>query len=193
MIAIGRPGEELPELGAYRIYVPRDKDWREEVSNHISAAQLVILRLGETKGLLWELRTAIQHGEAKRLLLLVPWEKSDYEAFRSEYATEFPAGLPEGVFRGHAGSLYGIICFWPDWTPQFLPLKGSFLYNDTVKVDLKRALIPVFDRLGLAYKPLPIPWPKKIFFFMVRVAGIFVQVVRGLATTTRHRRRRRCR
>jgi hypothetical protein len=181
MVAIGRPGEELPELGAYRIYVPRDKDWREEVSNYISAAQLVILRLSETKGLLWELRTAIQHGEAKRLLLLVPWEQSDYEAFRKEHATEFPAGLPEyGAsdsnqwvwFPGKTGSLRGVICFWPDWTPHFLPLKGSFLYKDTIKVVLKRALIPVFNRLGLAYKPLTIPWGKKFILLIVGILGI---------------------
>lgn len=36
-VAIGCPGEELPELGAYRIYVQRE-DWREEVSKPISAA-----------------------------------------------------------------------------------------------------------------------------------------------------------
>jgi hypothetical protein len=169
-VAIGRPGEELPELGAYRTYVQHE-DWRENVRNLISVAQLVIIRLGMTEGVLWELSTAIKHVEAKRLLLLVPWEKSQYEAFRSTYATLFPAGLPEyGAsrwFPGNTGSLRGIICFWPGWTPHFLGLKGSFLYDETVEVALKSALIPVFERLGLSYKPLTVSWFWKLFLFVV--------------------------
>ena len=72
VVAIGCPGEALPELGAYRIYLQHE-DWREEVRNLISAAQLVVIRLGMTEGVLWELRTIITHAKAEHVLLLVPW------------------------------------------------------------------------------------------------------------------------
>jgi hypothetical protein len=171
-VAIGCPGEELPELGAYRTYVQQE-DWQEKVRNLISIAQLVIIRLGMTEGVLWELRTAIKHVEAKRLLLLVPWEKSQYAVFRNTYATLFPAGLPEyGAsrwFPGNSGSLRGIICFWPGWTPHFLGFKGSFLYAETVEVTLKKTLLPVFNRLDLSYKPLTVTvsWFWKLVLFVV--------------------------
>jgi hypothetical protein len=158
--AIGRPGEKLPELGAYRIYVAHDQDWQEEVRKRMLEAQLVVIRLGGTEGVLWELKTAIELVEPERLLLLVPWEKRQYEKFRTESAKLklFPAGLPaygaSKWFPGNPGSLHGIICFWSGWTPHFLPCKHTFDYNQAGRASLKKTLIPVFNRLGLAYKPL---------------------------------------
>jgi transposase len=66
-VAIGRPGEELPALGAYRTYVQHEA-WQEEGRDLLSAAQLVLIRLGMTEGVLWELSTAITQVKAKRLL-----------------------------------------------------------------------------------------------------------------------------
>lgn len=47
LLAVGRPGEGLPELGAARLYV--GDDWQQRVSNLMRDAELVIVRLAQTR------------------------------------------------------------------------------------------------------------------------------------------------
>src|SRR5262249_17133132 len=55
VIAIGRPGEPLPPLGASRFYAPRDgEEWKRHVTEFARDSQLVVVMLGETEGLRWE-------------------------------------------------------------------------------------------------------------------------------------------
>jgi len=49
MVAIGRPGEKLPQLGAARVYV-EDAVWQPKVHEFLEKAALVVLRLGKTEG-----------------------------------------------------------------------------------------------------------------------------------------------
>lgn len=55
-LAVGKPGESLPEVGAARIYVG-DDEWQHRVSELMSQARLVVLRAGETANLWWEVKT----------------------------------------------------------------------------------------------------------------------------------------
>jgi hypothetical protein len=178
-VAIGRPGEKLPELGAHRKYV---HEWEEEVKNLISTAQLVIIRLGMTEGVVRELSFAIKLVKAERLLLLVPRELH-YEAFHRTYATLFPAGLPPYLgSRGFQGidRIHGIIYFGPHWIPFFVPLKLARRYSGTtpLKVSLKIALTPVVKRLELRFKPLTFPWIiyiPLILFLLLILAGLLLR------------------
>jgi hypothetical protein len=45
LVAIGKPGEDLPTPGAARIYVS-DEEWKEEVKRRMRAARLVVIRAG---------------------------------------------------------------------------------------------------------------------------------------------------
>ena len=45
VVAIGKPGEDLPTPGAARIYVS-DEEWKEEVKRRMRAARLVVIRAG---------------------------------------------------------------------------------------------------------------------------------------------------
>jgi hypothetical protein len=71
VIAIGRPGEPLPELGAHRLYVD-DDHWQEEISRHMRAARLIILRIGDSEGLLWELQQLLDTVPPERIVLFSP-------------------------------------------------------------------------------------------------------------------------
>ncbi len=53
--------------------------------------------------------------------------------------------------------------------PYFLRLKHSYLYsgNHPFEASLKLVLMPVFDRLGLSYKPLTVSPAAKIFAFLI--------------------------
>src|SRR5438876_1749915 len=59
LVAIGHPGERLPEPGAARIYTS-DEEWKEVVKRQMQAARLVIIRAGVGENLVWELRKAVE-------------------------------------------------------------------------------------------------------------------------------------
>ena len=69
VVAIGKPGERLPELGAARLYVG-DDEWREVVGNFINDAALVVIRAGETANLWWETKEALTRRSPERVIIL---------------------------------------------------------------------------------------------------------------------------
>jgi hypothetical protein len=66
VVAIGKPGERLPELGAARLYASHDS-WQQTVIDMLDRSALVLMRLGSSPGVLWEL---------DRVLALTPRSKS---------------------------------------------------------------------------------------------------------------------
>lgn len=68
VVAIGRPGEPLPELGAARLYVSHDA-WQQAVGNLMRQAGLVVVRVGASPGVLWEVDQALTHVPRDRLVL----------------------------------------------------------------------------------------------------------------------------
>lgn len=53
--AIGRHDEDLPPLGPARFYVG-DRYWRDFVAAFAALARIVVLRLGQSAGIFWELK-----------------------------------------------------------------------------------------------------------------------------------------
>jgi hypothetical protein len=70
-IIVGAPGERLPRLGASRAYFA-DKDWRDAVGRLIEEAAIVIILIGDTESLFWELRTAVGRRSWNSVILVVP-------------------------------------------------------------------------------------------------------------------------
>ena len=70
-IAIGRPEEQLSPLGAARDYVP-DTVWQDEVQQRIRDAAVVVLVIGTSPGLAWELSRLRDLGQLHKLILLFP-------------------------------------------------------------------------------------------------------------------------
>lgn len=71
MIAIGQPEEKLPQLGAARKYVS-EGEWQEEVIQLVQRSQLVVMIVGSTQGLLWEVRKMVELDMPEKLLLAFP-------------------------------------------------------------------------------------------------------------------------
>jgi len=162
VIAIGIPGEELPELGAARLYVG-DAEWRQVVHSHLERAKLVGLRLGDTPGFWWELEHSVKTLAPSQLLLIVPFQKSRYDAFREKAAGHFPHPLPEyggvGFFNFRRTrklkSLRGLVYFKPDWTPVFVDISR---FSGRLNTKLKQGLSPVFEQLQMPWKLPEISW-----------------------------------
>lgn len=70
VVAIGRPAEPLPPLGALREYV--GDDWQSRVRELLSLAAIIVIVADDTPGLLWELKTVMDAKLHERLILLMP-------------------------------------------------------------------------------------------------------------------------
>jgi TM2 domain-containing membrane protein YozV len=69
VIAIGKPGEPLPELGAARLYVG-DADWKAKVIDMMARSRLVIIRTGSTPNLEWEIEQAMTRVPRRQILFV---------------------------------------------------------------------------------------------------------------------------
>jgi hypothetical protein len=70
VIAVGRPGEGLPPLGAARIYA-RDAEWQDTVHRFLQIAVLIVLVFQDRASILWELG-ASGVGDRHRLVIFFP-------------------------------------------------------------------------------------------------------------------------
>ena len=93
-VAVGKPGEPLPELGAARLYVT-DDEWQTTVADLMRRASLVILRAGETEGFWWEVQRAVTELRPQQLVFLIPERPEAYARFRERAERYLRCQLPE--------------------------------------------------------------------------------------------------
>ena len=102
VIAIGQPGEKLPQLGAFRKYVDNHK-WKDTVISFISKSCFVCLLIGHSAGLSWESNYILKNIDLCRLLLLIPQNFSDYgwnefyDRLSDENKFKLPVKLPQNT------------------------------------------------------------------------------------------------
>ncbi len=166
-VAIGRPGDDLPPLGAARFYV-HDHEWKDFAQKLMHDAALVLLMAGRTEGLAWELQTCRQTVDPRKVVLVIPNDRPAYEAFREHAQSQFDMQLPDypgpddvsiGVGRWRAAVTFdegwnwcSVECFSrpAGWT--FAELKYG---RATVgRVQLLQVLKPIASRLNLQISEL---------------------------------------
>lgn len=172
VITIGRPGEELRELGAARMYAD-EAEWHQKVDSLITSARLVVLRLGQTEGFWWEVEESLRKMNPHQLLVFVPYikDRQAREMVRTRAEALFPKPLPEFVRSdkrgGILGSLRGYLYFDLDWTAHYKDLTRKqwtlrtlprFLGFGKPRVTLKYGLRPVFDQIGVPWTDPPVRW-----------------------------------
>lgn len=120
-VAIGDPREEMPELGAARMYT--GDEWKDVVIKFMEASQIVIMQVGGSEGLLWEVQQVVSRISPDKFILCLPidvnrtgYAQEQYNLFRKNTTGVFPKPLPE--FIGDSRLLY----FDDNWLPQPLPL-----------------------------------------------------------------------
>lgn len=103
-VAIGHPGESLPQLGASRIYVGDDL-WKEKVEELMAQAKLVIIRVGMTPGLEWEIERALETLKHDQIVFYFSHYLDStilnkaYEGFCNIAQPHIRASLPEKIDR----------------------------------------------------------------------------------------------
>jgi hypothetical protein len=112
VIAIGRPSEALPALGAARFYITNER-WKEKVADIVKVAELVVWATGTTEGLRWEISHLLESLPPEKLILwahphLLRVSEKEREAewtrFRDTLGRGFPQPLPERL--GDARFIY---------------------------------------------------------------------------------------
>lgn len=139
-VAIGDPTKGLPQLGAIRIYVGIDGDWQQMVSELAKNASYVLLQIGKSDGLMWEVQHIIENVRPEQLILCLPNQKFKitrlggpkrreqerqkvYQIFRSKTQDFFPKPLPEKI--GGAMFLY----FSSDWEALLSHFQSEMVFS----------------------------------------------------------------
>ena len=150
VIAVGRPGERLPELGGGRLYI-RDDRWRAVVTTLLANCAAAVVQVGSTEGIRWEAREARRVVHPERLLYVLP--VFDRSAWREECARRYRAlrGLLRDQVRfPSSGKGAQLIGFRYDGTPWLLPKVPPRLGSDKdPPADLRRSIIPFIARWSL--------------------------------------------
>jgi hypothetical protein len=153
VVAIGRPGW-LAKLGIYpsgpyRLYIDTE-DWQLKVRQLVANAKMVVLVVGDSKGIEWEIDMVKELVPPEALLLYIPPKpigsksskrpkksKDIYEAFRTMIEQRLPAKLPE--FQE------SVFCI--GFTRQWVPIVGRFERKIWALTDLDRASKQVREQL----------------------------------------------
>ena len=91
-ICVGRPGERLPPYGFHRIYFA-DDDWRQSVLTMAAHARLIVVLIGETQGLAWEITQLLERNWLDKTILLLP--ARNHEKYRQQLLTEHGVVVPD--------------------------------------------------------------------------------------------------
>jgi hypothetical protein len=117
-VAVGKPGEPVPEVGAARMYLHDDK-WQAEASKLIGEARLIVVRAGATEGLRWEVGQLVRRARPTTLLFVLPTIAEQYAGFRRWASEVLPQPLPVAQPEGR------LLVFDPDWRPNVLPAQRT--------------------------------------------------------------------
>ena len=166
VVAIGKPGEPLPELGAARLYVGHDV-WQAEVSALMRRAALVVVRIGASPGVLWEIGQALECLPRQRLVLVLlggaPLAPPVADRLAAVLGDALPAALPEPVrwrplaIRPDGQRIGALVCFDAAGRPQVLQVHAwrpglqDLVFAMTLRPSagpMRRAWRRVFDVIG---------------------------------------------
>ncbi|MGW4938865.1 hypothetical protein ACWEQH_38760 [Streptomyces sp. NPDC004166] len=168
MVAVGRPGQRLPEVGARRLYLDQH-GWQDTVLRLMAKAGdsgLVLMGAGRGAALRWELTQAVALVPPSRLVLLVPMWQENYESFRQDVAALFPASLP-GYPNGarlvkYKARIRGAIYFDDDWTAHFVRFdtpRSPGNFQRVIESRFVYGLRPVYERLAVAWPGVQLRLP----------------------------------
>ena len=106
VVAVARPGGPAASLGAAREYLP-DATWQEQVGERMADAAAIVVAIGDTAGLQWELRRLVAEGHLARTIFVFPPVEAGVLAER--WASTSSALTDAGVAITHLGVPIGTV------------------------------------------------------------------------------------
>jgi hypothetical protein len=139
-VAIGRPGEALPQLGAARTYTS-DAEWQEKALAMMAASRLIAVIVGATPGLGWELGQIVKRGWTDKLLILFPLLSASERSARISVLASLLAGTRWGASLEAADGAWVVAArLAGDGSITLIAATGdspdNTFYDDAIKVAL---------------------------------------------------------
>jgi hypothetical protein len=182
-VAIGNPSEWLPTRGALRIY-RTDENWREAVRDLMARACLVIVRVGNTPGLLWELNIVASLVDNNKVVFWNPTHTT-YTAKGRKILATFANVIGE-IFRLRHFSIDCKGLFFVPSKNQYTmerrftnPIQYLRIFTGGRKaVDYQLMFEPILDRINLSYPKLKIRRIEIVnFIFLVCMTSIIIALL----------------
>ncbi|MBI4348796.1 MAG: zf-TFIIB domain-containing protein [Elusimicrobia bacterium] len=162
-VAIGDPSDELPDLGAARLYVDH-ADWQAKVEELLRRCALVVLRAASTPGFMWEVQRSFELLRPNQVLILIPvdWKHRRYEEFAKALPPSIRPPLPPlPPMSEGCRSLRGILYFDAAGRPRMASLSSrGILWKGSTELgrSLSRALEPIFAQSHPDWVPVLKLW-----------------------------------
>ena len=168
VVAIGKPGEPLPELGAARLYVSDDV-WQVKITDMMKQSRLVVIRLGPTANLWWEIDQAVKLLPLRHLLIVSLQSIGPAGSFGKEFERRF--GRPEMPLRGRspllslmrfstplASDMGAIVYFDDQAKPHAEPIHFSLSWLGFIILPYRAYQEPLKNAFRRVFKELELPW-----------------------------------
>jgi hypothetical protein len=170
VVAIGRPGEPLPELGAARLYAS-DDEWRDVIRDLMRRARLVVVRAGATPNLQWEIDEAVRLLPLPHLVIVSFAGGKQGSAFEADIARRFGAAphmepIPAGPARRALERLLGlgqlitgrVVWFDEQSRPRAVPLRFTIGWTGFLSGWTRPHHAPLNAAFRLVFARLGLPW-----------------------------------
>ena len=186
VVAIGKPGERLPRLGAQRVYV-EDADWQQQIRSWFTRAALVVIQVPPkpTEGVTWEIDQSLSVVPLDRLVFLVSQNTKSLDWLNAKLRDH---GLTvkgvKNLHRGPYGSPISGVVHFENGQAEFRALvKPPFFkrpYFSPIVPAYRFALRPVTTRINGSWRPLP-PAFGDALIAAILIAFCVVVIAAGLA------------
>lgn len=158
-IAYGDPGEGLPDLGAYRFYLPSKSKlpWKDSIINIMNQSGLVLIKINlHSDGLVWELKTALKTLDPRKLILYSKMGETEYTELQELFFQHKGIQLPDRK-TNH------IICFDENWSPVASEVRTPYLMSFIYRASISKfyyAMKPLYERCGVSWQRPPVAWSR---------------------------------
>jgi hypothetical protein len=99
VVAIGRPGEKVPPLGAARLYV--GDNWKQVVQDYMRKSQLVLMVAGTTTHFAWEIGEVFRNEPFVPTIIVLPffrkYSQEQVDRFVSAFDSASGLNLPSDL------------------------------------------------------------------------------------------------
>ncbi len=182
--AIGCPKDKYLPRGAHRLYVS-DNEWKDKVRELANNAEIVILRLGETGGLWWEVEHCLLNIPLKKMLFIIPSSET-IDVVAKLYTHLMKHMLPDAplnlnISRKSKTNIAGFIFFDDKGCPTFRKFNVNFLKSCFIPLDdvIEQCLFDFFSKFrpGIQKRNLnrraTVAWLATLLFISAYALGTY--------------------